>query len=92
MAEFWKGAFKVVEECGELIQVIGKLGPFPNESHPDGAGDLRLRAEKEVADLYASLDYFVAANGLSETFIDQRREDKLEKFHHWGLTGFSDGR
>lgn len=83
----WKGIFKIVEESGELLQVLGKMGPFPDGDHPDGAGDLKIRAEREVADLYAALDYFVQANGLSETFIDARRAEKLDKFNNWGLTG-----
>lgn len=85
--EKWLGIFKLMEEMGELIQVLGKLGPFPSGNHPDNNGDLVGRATLEIADVYAALDYFVAANGLDNKTIAMCRAQKLEKFRYWTLTG-----
>jgi len=88
MAEHkWKGIYKVVEECGELIQVCGKLGPFPSGVHPDGAGDLRLRLQEELADVIAACMYMQEANGLDAKLMDARVVVKLDKFRYWGLSG-----
>lgn len=85
--EVWRGIGKVIEECGELGQVLGKLIPFPDGNHPDGNGDLCARVEREIADVYAALDYFVETNGLNRREIMTCRLAKLSKFRGWGLTG-----
>ena len=87
MREVWKGIFKLLEEMGELIQVLGKLGPFPSGRHPDKGPPLQERLEEEIADCYAALDYFRMSNQLDDDRINGRRQDKLNKYLHWGLTG-----
>ncbi len=85
--EQWRGIFKVIEESGELLQVLGKLGPFPGGDHPDGKGDLVTRLNDEIGDVRGALSYFVGANPLNPSYIDQRADEKREKFVNWGLTG-----
>lgn len=85
------GAFKIVEEAGELLQVLGKTGPFPSQAHPDGGPPLRRRAEEEVGDLIAAITYFVEANGLNQDLIADRVHERLALYRAWGLTGL-DGR
>ena len=85
--EQWRGIFKLTEECGEVLQLLGKIGPFPDGAHPDGKGDLAPRISDEVADLYAALDYFVEKNSLDTNAIQDRRAAKKSKFDEWGLTG-----
>ena len=87
MSEQWKGIGKLIEECGELIQVAGKAVPFPVGEHPDGKGAVCGRFVEEIADVYAALDYFRETNGLNEIEIAWRRKMKLDKFKQWGLTG-----
>jgi len=82
-----RGGHKVTEEAGELLQVLGKLGPFPSGAHPDGRGDLRGRLEEEIADVEAALAYFAVRNGLDLKKIQQRRLMKIARFNHWDLTG-----
>lgn len=82
------GGFKLMEEAGELVQALGKLGPFPADPHPDGGPPLRQRIENEIADVLAACQYFVAANGLNPSAISERQYEKLAKFRKWGLTGF----
>jgi hypothetical protein len=86
--ELWKGIFKVQEECGELIQVAAKACVFPTEPHPDGKGPMEARFHEEIADVYAALDYFLETNAqLNATVISIRRQNKLDQFREWGLTG-----
>ena len=80
------GAFKVIEEAGELLQVLGKVGAFPGGRHPDGGPPLHERAEDEAGDLLAAVAYLIEKNGLNATRVERRREKKLALFHHWGLT------
>lgn len=81
----WKGIHKLVEECGELCQVVGKLSAFPDGDHPDGGPPLTRRLEEELADVQAAIIYVREANGL--TSRPARVEEKLSKFRSWGLTG-----
>jgi len=88
MAEHYKGIFKLIEECGEVLQIAGKLGPFPHGRHPDGGEDLRERLQKELADLQAAILYVQIENKLNPMTL--RREYKLANFNSWGLTGIGD--
>lgn len=89
MTEVYKGYFKLVEEIGEVLQNLGKLGPFITGDHPDGGGPIRPRLEKELVDLDAAITYFASVNDL--LMDHDRRLDKLRKFKYWGLTGLDDG-
>lgn len=87
MHEKWLGIFKVLEEMGELQQVLGKLGVFPSGNHPDGGGDLRVKLREECTDLMAALDYFMEINDVP--LLVDRYDDKSDKFRRWGLDGVS---
>ena len=83
--EHWRGIGKLVEELGELQQLLGKAMVFPEAHHPDGLGTLRERLPKELADVKASIDYFERVNRLP--ILVDRIEDKLTKYEKWGLPG-----
>lgn len=87
----WRGIHKLTEECGEVLQVLGKLGPYPDGQHPDGGPDLAVRLEEELADLRAAIQYVVQANGLDARRIAIRQGQKLKKFEGWVLTGLNPG-
>lgn len=91
MRRTWKGIWKLIEEAGEVIQVAGKLGPFPNGAHPDGKGDMVERLEDEMGDLAAALQYVAEENNLSAERITARAMKKLAQFREWGLTGVRRG-
>lgn len=84
LGEVWRGIFKVVEESGELLQLLGKLGAFPDGNHPGGE-ITKPDVTNEVIDLQVALDYFGQTNGLP--FNATRRIGKTEKFARWGLSG-----
>lgn len=83
----WFGIHKLTEECGELLQLLGKLGAYPNGLHPDGKGSVKDRLPEELADVLAAVNYFIVVNHLDQKAIGARSTNKLATFLHWGLTG-----
>lgn len=88
----WYGIHKATEECGELLQCLGKLNVYPTGVHPDGE-NWRQKVIEEIADVRAALDYFVDHNLSTEedAEIEKRRLQKLVKFNKWGLSGVGNG-
>lgn len=61
----WPGTSKVLEEMGELQQVLGKLIQTGGDArHWDG--DLRPKIVEEIADVLAALDFFAMKNLTAE--------------------------
>lgn len=83
-SDVWPGLSKLVEEDGELTQVLGKiLGAGGAIHHWDGS-NLAQRAEEEIADVLAAIDYFVEKNKVLRVHVIQnRRNDKLKLFRSW---------
>lgn len=81
----YPGIHKLTEECGEVLQCIGKLGPFPKLPHPDGKGRVIDRLNEELTDLEAAIQYFRNTNNLDR--IEERFLRKVTQFEDWGLTG-----
>lgn len=81
----WPGTSKVIEECGEVCQVLGKLiGTGVATAHWDGT-DLRERITEEVADLLAALNFFATWNDLDWQAINTRLNFKRSLFVEWHL-------
>lgn len=79
----WPGASRVVEESGELVQVLGKLiGAGGGTEHWDGT-DLRPRLVEEIGDVRAALDFFVEANELPADAVERRRARKRADYDRW---------
>jgi len=77
------GLAKLIEECGELIQVAGKLLAYPNGKHPDGAGCLHLRLEAELADVAAASSFVIGHYHLDEDHIESRTVAKFLQYAAW---------
>lgn len=90
--EVWLGYFKLVEEIGEVLQVLGKLGPCPDGKHFSGA-DLKEQLWEELADLKAALNYFIDENhpGIPDRdeALKHRAMKKYNQFQRWALTGIN---
>lgn len=86
--ERWRGIGKLTEECGEVLQLLGKAVAFPTGDHPDGRGSMRERLPFELADLKAAIEYFERVNDLRVDTI--RHSEKVAQFTAWGLTGVHD--
>lgn len=79
----WPGLSKLVEECGEVVQVIGKLmGSRGNDLHWN-VPSLKAALEDEVADLLAACDYVMEKCWLNIEHITTRRQRKLETYRTW---------
>lgn len=77
------GLSKLIEECGEVMQIAGKLLAYPDGKHPDGKGDLRRRLEDELADLGAAIQFTIEAQHLVGGDVWIRRNEKLATFRAW---------
>lgn len=86
----WKGIAKLNEECGEVVQIIGKLMAYPNGQHPDGEGDLKQRLGDELADVQAAIEYFVFRNPIDEIRLNKRRKKKFKQFCKWEMAGIAE--
>jgi hypothetical protein len=83
-SRLWPGTSKVIEEMGELQQVIGKLIAVAGDTkHWDG--DLRKRLVEEVGDLSAALIFFKSENMTRDELLEiaERTEKKLTLFRQW---------
>ncbi len=84
----FKGIGKLIEEMGEVQQLLGKAIAFPTRDHPDGKGNIHGRLPDELADLRAAITYFEEENSI---YVDTKRYmDKLVQFQKWGLSGVVD--
>lgn len=79
----WPGLAKLLEESGELQQVIGKLVAYPDGAHPDGT-NLTDRLHDEIADVLAACSFVIESNkALDAGRIDTRFLRKLARFRGW---------
>lgn len=81
MKRRWVGHHKLVEELGELLQVLGKIAAFPEGDHPDGGPPLLERVQKEMADVQAAITHYRRGNGLDH--MSDRYSKKLELFRSY---------
>jgi len=82
-SDHWPGVSKLIEEMGEVNQVLGKLlGTRGKPNHWDGS-DLLDRLHEELGDLEAAIAFLKFANNLDSDRIQNRRIDKLVLFMHW---------
>lgn len=81
--EHWPGLGKLAEECGEVLQVVGKIiGTGGERMYWDGQ-DLRERLQSELTDLMAALRFVVAMNGLDSQAMLDGANAKMALFRQW---------
>jgi NTP pyrophosphatase (non-canonical NTP hydrolase) len=81
--DHWPGASRIIEEGGELLQVIGKLiGAAGRPEHWDGS-NLPERLVEEIGDTLAALEFFVQVNGLPAQDIARRTTQKVALYRQW---------
>lgn len=78
------GVPKLIEECGELQQVLGKLLAWweLDEPHWDGS-ILRFRLIEEIGDVSAAMVFVVEQLGLDDDAVTERMHAKLALFETW---------
>ncbi len=82
----WPGISKLIEECGEVVQVCGKLIASRGEVLHFDASNLRDRLQDEIADVLAACRFVTAFCGLDIELIEERAAAKLALFTHWHAT------
>jgi NTP pyrophosphatase (non-canonical NTP hydrolase) len=82
------GRAKLIEEIGELGQVLGKIEGMYGAldiPHWDGAGTLRGRLEEEIADVLAACEFVMRKSNLDRNAILDRKLNKLAIFTKFDL-------
>ena len=81
----------LAEECGETIQMVGKILRHGYESsHPDGGPTNRQQLERELGDILAAMDMLCepGTDDLDSDFIHKSRYAKHKRvkryLHHAG--------
>ncbi len=86
-SDVWPGTSRLVEECGELLQVLGKLIGAGGETDHWDSTDLREKVIDELADVHAALIFFASANGLPSATIEARAAQKVAQYDKWHQEG-----
>lgn len=81
----WPGTSKLIEETGELQQVLGKLIAVNGDAEHHWSGNLREKLIDELGDVMAALSLFSKLNMTNEEreLIDKRASQKLALFERW---------
>lgn len=78
------GVPKLIEECGELTQILGKkLAYWHTDEHPDGAGLISKRIVEEMGDVLAAIKFVAGQLGLDWGAIVERSHRKEDLFMLW---------
>jgi NTP pyrophosphatase (non-canonical NTP hydrolase) len=84
MAMHSKGLTKLMEECGELVQIAAKKSAYIHaDNHPDSSIPMSKRLEDEMGDVLAAIDFVMKKLDLNPVSIRQRRASKYETFCAW---------
>ena len=81
--ECWPGASKLIEEAGEVLQVIGKLMGSRGDTKHWTSEDLAADLVEELADLSAAIEFFAGVNGLDVDAITRRTSKKVLLYEKW---------
>ncbi len=82
----WPGISKLIEECGEVVQVCGKLIGNRGEIVHWNVPDLKVALEEEIADVLAACRFVIAKCGLDQYAIVVRANKKQLQYETWHVT------
>ena len=89
------GLDKLVEECGEVLQAVGKLkalGGDLDRPHWDGKGQMRERLQNELGDAVGAINFVIGKLGLDKHAVLKRSLDKQNMFAQWDKEVIDDNR
>ena len=89
----WPGLAKLAEECGEVVQVVGKIiGTGGTMTFRDGQVIDRSRLVEEMADLEAIIGFVVehAFTEAEKAASARRQIQKIELFERWRTEELTD--
>jgi hypothetical protein len=76
----------LAEECGEAIQIIGKILRHGYESvnpYEEYNGTNRDRLTREIADILVALDFMLLNRDVLQAQLDERKKIKHHKIWDW---------
>lgn len=74
----------LAEECGEVIQMIGKsLRHGLDSCHPDGGESNRVMLGQEIGDVLAAVEILIAGDVVAREEVEQAVERKLLRVHRY---------
>lgn len=80
----WPGIAKLIEECGEVIQVCGKLIATGGDVNHWSGVQLDAKLVEELGDLTAAIEFVIGHNdALDPIAISRRASRKKELFIAW---------
>lgn len=80
------GLDKLVEEFGEVLQVVGKLKALDgnlDREHWDGKGPMRERLQNELGDAVGAINFVIDKLGLDRDAVLARSVEKQDLFAQW---------
>lgn len=78
------GLTKLVEECGELVQICAKkMAYYHSDEHPDGKGSMKQRMTEEMGDVLAAIHFVATKFDISVEDLIIRKYKKLDLFEDW---------
>ena len=85
----WPGVSKLLEEMGELTQILGKLIATRGQSEHWSGLNLREELIKEIADVHAAICFVMVECLSSEEIavIQGRIAEKIKRFNRWHELG-----
>lgn len=88
-SDIWPGLAKVTEECGELLQIIGKLQATGGDSQYWGGRNLIQELADELADAAAAIAWATENNfdNPDKDYMFKRFTRKVDLFHEWHESG-----
>lgn len=83
-SDVWPGLSKLIEECGELQQVMGKILATGGDPHHWDGSNLVQRMEEEIGDVLAAIGFVVFhTKALDFDAIAHRSQEKRLRFEQW---------
>lgn len=82
----WPGVAKLLEESGEVQQVLGKLIAIGGRTE-HWSGDLGLMLEEELGDLAAAMAFVIKYNPIDPIKVFNRQEMKRALYEEWRENG-----
>jgi len=81
----WPGISKLIEECGEVLQIAGKLIATGGRTDHWSGRDLGHDLTEELGDLIAAAWFVIEHNGstIDTTAVEDRIEMKTDLFNQW---------
>jgi NTP pyrophosphatase (non-canonical NTP hydrolase) len=78
---------KLLEECGELVTIVAKLGMFPDGYHPSRKFEglpIWPDVAEEIADVRAAMCYFLKQfPEVPLAGLEARKQEKLELYEQY---------